>query len=222
MNHRSNSHQRFFSSNLPNNHIQQNKNYNNNQNEEIKQISYETNLLKGVDSNLNILLSNLKKNDQTPRIYYPLNSKIKSPMKINQTNNYTEFNLVDTYNNILESNIPKSNDYLSENNSSYKNNFSDYSYPYSYNNRIIIDNRNNLKQNNNNNSNRKVNLSYSGHPINNINNMNQNFGVNKNRIIHKSNNHQRNMNQIEKNKTYNNNINRFLKNKNNQLNQNNI
>ena len=155
MNHRSNYHQRFFSSNLPNNHIQQNKNYNNNQNEEIKQISYETNLLKGVDSNLNILLSNLKKNDQTPRIYYPLNSKIKSPMKINQTNNYTEFNLVDTYNNILESNIPKSNDYLSENNSSYKNNFSDYSYPYSYNNRIIIDNTNNLKQNNNNNSNRK-------------------------------------------------------------------
>ena len=167
INQRSNSYHRFIQNNLPNNFNRQNNNnnYYNIPKEEIKQTNYEANLLKGVDSNLNILLSNLKKNNQNPRIYYPLNSKIKSPMKLKSTNNnFGELDLVDTYKYIVESYAQKHDDYLSSNNSNYQDNLSDFSYPYSYNNGLIINNSNNSRQNNNN-SNLRMNLSYSGHQL---------------------------------------------------------
>ena len=219
INHRSNSHQRFISNNLPNNFNRQNNNYYNIPREEIKQINYEANLLKGVDSNLNILLSNLKMNNQSPRIYYPLNSKIKSPMKIQQTNNFVKLDLVDTYNYIIESYAQKNDNYLSSSNSNYPDNLSDFSYPYSYNNGLII-NSNNSRQNYNN-PNLKMNLSYSG---NQMKKTNQNDEINKKRIIIKKNNYERNINLSEKNRNFNknNNMNRFKIKRNNPSDQNNI
>ena len=220
INQRSNSYHRFIQNNLPNNfNRKNNNNYYNIPKEEIKQTNYEANLLKGVDSNLNILLSNLKKNNQNPRIYYPLNSKIKSPMKIKSTNNFGELDLVDTYKYIVESYAQKHDDYLSSNNSNYQDNLSDFSYPYSYNNGLIINNSNNSRQNNNN-SNLRMNLSYSGHQLKKIY---QNDKVNKKRVIHKNNNYERNINLSEKNRNFNNNIKKgFIRNRNNQSNQNNI
>ena len=204
MNKRSYSHQRFLSENLSNNYNEQIKYNYNIPNEEIKQSNFETNLINGVNENLNLLLSNLKTNKESQKIYYPLNSKIKSPMRIKPANNFPELNLVDAYNFILENNAKKNNDYFSQ------NDLSDFSYPLSYNNEIIIENPNNSNQiNNNNKSNRKENLSYSGHELNNRNKNNSNT---KTRIKNKYNIYERNNNLVRKNQNFSsNNINKLLR-----------
>ena len=218
MKYRSNSHQTFSSENLSNNYISPyNSNYINS-NEEIKQESYETNLLNGVDSNLNLLLSNLKNND-TPkgRIYYPLHSKMKSPMKVPSTNDITtELNLYDEFNSLLENNSYRSGKYISQGNSSHQNNnsLSNYSFPYGSKNQknptIIINNSNNYKQknyNNNETNNKRINnRSYS----------NQNY-IDNNININRINKDEKNMDYLfKKNQKSNNmnNKNRFVMNKN--------
>ena len=105
MKYRSNSHQKFSSEKLQNNNIPQYKSNYNIPNEEIKQSSFESNLLNDVDSNINILLSNLKNNNSPKRkIYFPLNSKTKSPIKVPSTNDITELNLIDEFNSLVENN----------------------------------------------------------------------------------------------------------------------
>ena len=226
MKFRNNSHKRVLSGNLPNNFNQQNKKYSNLPNEEKKQIGYETELLNGVDSNLNNLLLNLKTNNTTKdKIYYPLNSKIKSPMKINTKNNSEEINLLNEYNLLIENNTHKSNDYISQNNSFHQNNLSDYSYPYSYTPGIINNKFNDSPHiNSNNNPNMKVNLSYSGHRLNDRNQNFQNYNINTDkRISNKKNNYEMNNNIFERDRTSSfNRKKRLIRNKNNQNNRNNI
>ena len=157
MYNRSNSQKKFMQNNL----YQTSKTNYNLTNEEIKQTSFETNLLHGVDSNLNLLLSNLKKNNQNDRIYYPLHSKMKSPMKIKSTNNFSELNLVDAYNNLIEKNTQQNSGYLSQNESLYKNNMSENSNSLTYKKGNLTNisdySKNRIK---NNNSNMKGNRSF--------------------------------------------------------------
>ena len=208
MKYRSNSHQKFSSEKLQNNNIPQYKSNYNIPNEEIKQSSFESNLLNDVDSNINILLSNLKNNNSPKRkIYFPLNSKTKSPIKVPSTNDITELNLIDEFNSLVENNSYRSNNYLYQDNSSYQNNIpSNHSYINPNKNMknptIIINNSNNIKQNINNNetnNKRMNNRSYSSYELNNIN-QNYNNKVNLNRI----NNYERNINLFKKNQNLNN------------------
>ena len=222
MNYRSNSYNRFISGINNNNYIQSNKTDYNSLNEELKQTSDETNLINGVDENLNLLLTNLKYNSPKERIYYPLNSKILSPMKIHSQNKLSDLNLVDAYNSLIENNSFKSNDYLSSYSSLHQNNLSGNSTPYSnsFLNRKIINNSNipNTKFMNNN-SNKKEKYSYNGYQIN---NKRQNYFNNNANIPNQNINFQRNMNAYKQIKNFSsNNVNKLVKNKNNQYNRNN-
>ena len=223
MNCRSNSYNRFIPGiNNNNNYIQSNKTDYNSLNEELKQTSDETNLINGVDENLNLLLTNLKYNSPKERIYYPLNSKIRSPMKIHSSNKLSDLNLVDAYNSLIENNSFKSNDYLSSYSSLHQNHLSGNSTPYSnsFLNRKIINNSNiPNKKFMNNNSNTKEKYSYNGYQINNkrLDYFNNNANIPNQNI-----NCQSNMNAYKQRKNFSsNNINKLVKNKNNQYNRNN-
>ena len=53
-------------------------------------------------------------------------------MKIKSTNNFSELNLVDAYNNLIEKNTQQNSGYLSQNESLYKNNMSENSNSLTY------------------------------------------------------------------------------------------
>ena len=87
-------------------------------NEQMDQNDFENNLLLGVNSNLNALLSNLKgRSESTDKTRYnSLNSSFKSPIKPTSSN-FSNLDLVDAYNFLVESNTKRKYSYFSLNNS---------------------------------------------------------------------------------------------------------
>ena len=89
----------------------------------LSQNNYGNNLLHGLNSNLDTLLSNLKQNTSTDRIKYNAsNSKMKSPIKV-QSNNISNLGLVEAYNYLVESNSKRNNNYFSPGRPITQNNY---------------------------------------------------------------------------------------------------
>ena len=81
--------------------------------ENLTQNNYDNNILNGLNSNLDVLLSNLKQNTSSERMRYnTVNSKLKSPIKPN-SNDFSKLGLVEAYNYLVESNTKRKNNYFS-------------------------------------------------------------------------------------------------------------
>jgi hypothetical protein len=92
-------------------------------NEQMDQNNFENNLLHGVNSNLNALLSNLKGNNTSTDIkrFNSLNTSFKSPTR-QSSNNFSNMDLVDAYNFLVETNTKRKSSYFSPNHSKLQNN----------------------------------------------------------------------------------------------------
>ena len=84
-------------------------------NEEINENNYNNNLLNGLNSDLNVLLANLKSSKSTDKMRYNIsNTKLKSPSQYKtDTNNISNFNLIDEFNNLVENNSRRNINYFS-------------------------------------------------------------------------------------------------------------
>ena len=99
----------------------------NSQNDLEEQNSFQNDLLHGVNSNLNMLLSNLTSTNRIRSNTF--NNKETSPIKIN-SNNFSNLNLVEAYDYLIENNLTRKNNYLSPDRPQNQNNFYDKSYSY--------------------------------------------------------------------------------------------
>ena len=166
-------------------------------NEQIDQNNFENNLLNGVNSNLNTLLSNLKNNEPKDMIKYStINTSLKTPSKQN-SDDFPNLSLVEAFNKIVESNTNRNYNYISPVRSqkqinmrvranSKTNNNSLFSNPkIKTSDNALFTNNDFINNDNNNNS----FLSYQ---------INYNHKNNYSNILNKSNNTQRNINSYNK------------------------